>query len=78
MNWGLSELKKADFITFSPVERPKIKTNNISDPNWLAGYTSGDGHFGVSIIENKTHKIGYQVQLRFRIKTTKEIKNYWN
>jgi hypothetical protein len=37
------------------------------DPNWIAGFVSGDGNFDVRITKNSTYKIGHRVQLRFRI-----------
>jgi len=67
MNWGLSDLLKSNFTNFFPVERPIINTTNIPDPNWLAGFVSGEGCFFVQIKTSKTNKIGHQVQLGFTI-----------
>jgi hypothetical protein len=49
------------------VERPIICTNNIPNPNWLYVFTTGEGNFQVWIAESKSTKLGYQVQLMFRI-----------
>lgn len=37
------------------------------DPNWIAGFTDGEGTFYVGINKNKTMKTGYQVLPEFRI-----------
>ena len=69
MNLGLSESLKNEFYDLSlsaAVERPVIKTEKIPDPNWISGFVTGDGGFDVNIPKSN-HKIGYRVQLRFRI-----------
>jgi len=66
MNLGLSDMLNYEFKNFIPIERPIINTENIPDPNWIAGFVSGDGNFDVNITKS-THKIGYRAQLRFRI-----------
>jgi len=66
MNLGLSLMLKSEFKKFNPIERPKFNTENIPDPNWIAGFVSGEGNFDVNITKS-THKIGYRAQLRFRI-----------
>jgi hypothetical protein len=67
MNLGLSEVLKSEFIKFNPVERPLITSKNIPDSNWLAGFTTGEGNFDVTIRESKNNKLGYQLQIRFKI-----------
>ena len=67
LNLGLSEFLKSEFLNFTPVERPIIKTESISDSNWVAGFVSGEGNFDVRITEQKSNKIGSRVQLRFRV-----------
>lgn len=66
MNWGLSDILIAEFSNITPVERPLILTSNIPDPNWLAGFVTGEATFDVMIHKSR-NKIGHQVQLRFRI-----------
>ena len=67
MNLGLSDLLKAEFNDFTPVERPIINTEYIPDSNWIAGFVTGEGNFDVKISQQATNKSGYRVQLRFRI-----------
>jgi hypothetical protein len=49
MKLGLSDMLKSEFKNFIPIERPKLKTANIPDPNWIAGFVSGEGNFDVNI-----------------------------
>ena len=67
MNLGLSDLLKSEFSEINPVERQVINIENIPDPNWMAGFASGEGNFDVRITQQSSNKIGYRVQLRFRI-----------
>lgn len=67
INLGLSDLLKFEFIDFVPVKRQIINTENIPDPNWIVGFVTGEGNFDVRITEQSSNKIGYRVQLRFRI-----------
>ena len=66
MNRGLSSLIKSEFINNTPVVRPSINTTQIPDPQWISGFTCGEGNFDIGIKKSK-NKIGYQVLLRFRL-----------
>lgn len=84
INLGLSELLKSEFKNYIPINRPVINTENISNPNWISGFVTGDGNFDIKIFSSN-HKIGYRVQLRFRIsqhnrdlKLLELIKKYFN
>ena len=35
------------------------------DPNWIVGFTDGEGCFSVSFVRNKTTKFGYQIFVEF-------------
>lgn len=65
-NWGLSKDLKEIFPEVEPAPRLHPDTWDITD-GWLRGFVSGEGNFMVRIIESKTHKLGYQVGLRFRV-----------
>jgi hypothetical protein len=39
----------------------------IRDPQWLAGFTGGEGCFFVNITKSNTHSLGYQVTLKFQL-----------
>ena len=66
-NWGLSDDLKPAFSHVTPEARPLIQNQEIKDPNWLAGFVSGEGCFMISLRESKTHKLGERVNLRFQI-----------
>lgn len=72
-NFGLSLVLKEAFsnIQIKNIEKP-ILTSNILNPNWISGFVSGDGSFGVQIFRSKT-KIGEAVKLSFTI--TQHIKD---
>lgn len=75
MNLGLSDFLKSEFKNFIPVDRPIINTKTISDSNWVSGFVTGEGNFDVIILRQPTNKIGYRVQMRFRISQHKRDAN---
>jgi hypothetical protein len=74
INRGLSqseELKTA-FPHVIPVNRPLVtlpalEAKKTFDPNWLAGFTSGEGCFILNLFKSSAYKTGFKVQLRFQI-----------
>lgn len=67
MNLGLSDTLKSEFAGYTPVERPKINYDNvILNSDWISGFISAEGNFDVRIPSTNS-KLGYRVQLRFRI-----------
>ena len=67
MNNGLSPKLKLAFPDIVPVVRPLVENQKVQDPNWLAGFTTGEGSFIVNIKASKTHSIGFQVLLVFEL-----------
>nr|YP_010608716.1 hypothetical protein PNX16_mgp055 [Drechslerella dactyloides]WAN89796.1 hypothetical protein [Drechslerella dactyloides] len=67
MNLGLSEVLKAAFINTIPISRSQFVISNNYHPQWVAGFTSGEGYFGIKILTSSTHKIGVQVKLIFQL-----------
>ena len=65
INKGLSDELKAAFPDTIPVTRPSIVDQGIKDPNWLAGFTSGEGCFIIKTNNSSSHRLGFQVQLEF-------------
>jgi sRNA-binding regulator protein Hfq len=45
MNWGLPKTIEAAFTNIIKFPRPIVLDCKIKDPNWLAGFTSGEGFF---------------------------------
>ena len=77
MNLVLSDYLKNEFKNFSPVDRPVINITDkiIPNPNWISGFVTAEGNFDVKISQQSTNKIGYRVQLRFRISQHEKDKN---
>lgn len=67
LNLGLSEALKTAFPNIIPVLRPKVDNIAIPDGEWLAGFSSGEGCFFVSVSKSLTHVSGFKVQLVFQI-----------
>lgn len=66
LNLGLSELLKSEFSNTIPVPRPQFKLPEIPNPDWVAGFTTGDGCFFVHIKKGR-NKCGIGVSLYFQI-----------
>ena len=67
MNLGLSDELKLSFPDIKPISRPLLFNKIIINPNWIAGLTSGDGCFHISIRNSSTTKLGKSVVLKFHI-----------
>lgn len=66
MNLGLSDKLKNSFSTVYPVDRPLINFEGDFHPNWLTGFTDGEGCFYVNTKKAKT-STGYQIIMTFSI-----------
>jgi hypothetical protein len=66
MNKGLSEELINIFSNIKPIPRPIIINQTIKDPNWIAGFVSGDGNFLISIFKSN-NRTGFTIRLMFRI-----------
>lgn len=69
MNRGLlSDELKVSFTNIVPVPRiiPTVESQ-IPHPQWVAGFTSGEGCFMIKTSVNRNAKLGYGVQLSFQI-----------
>ena len=67
MNWGLTDQLKVAFPHIIPGQRPLIDNKKMLDPYWLAGFVSAEGCFVINIRKSKTHRLGFQIQLRFKL-----------
>ena len=67
LNLGLSEDLKVTFPETKPVARPVLSDQKVSNPEWIAGFTSGDGSFSVSIYNDPSRKLGVRISVRFVI-----------
>jgi len=68
LNKGLTPNLKESFPKYCPVARISDIVNHQNlDPQWLAGFTAGEGSFSVNISRNSGYKTGYLVNLRFQL-----------
>jgi hypothetical protein len=58
---------KAAFPHHIPVARPLVEITEIPHPQWVVGFTSGEGCFYVVTSTSVTSKVGFNVRLRFII-----------
>lgn len=64
LNLGLTCVLKTTFPYVIPFSKLNLWDSQIKDPNWLAGFSSGERSFFVHIAKSK---LGETVQLRFNI-----------
>lgn len=67
INLGLSDELKVEFSNTIPVPRPLVQLPENINPLWLAGFASGEGCFWIEITKSLSHKVGFQVKLKFEI-----------
>ena len=67
MNLGLSDVLKKAFPDVVPVERPVVSNPLTIDPEWLAGFVTGEGCFLIGVMNSKSTKLGKAVYLIFQI-----------
>jgi hypothetical protein len=67
MNKGFSDELKAAFPNAIPVTRPKVVDQEIKDPNWVAGFATGEACFFIGITKTPRVSVGAQVRLRLEI-----------
>jgi len=67
MNLGLSPELKTIFSNIEPEKKEKYSLYQKPDPNWVAGFSSGEACFIVDILKSKSNKNGYSVSLRVMI-----------
>nr|ATI20525.1 hypothetical protein [Juglanconis juglandina] len=67
LNRGLSTALKSAFPDTVPYIRPKIAFNGTFNPEWVRGFTEGEGSFFVSLTKNSRFKTGVEVRLGFSL-----------
>ena len=67
LNLGATPKLKAYFPNTVAVPRPQISFKGILDPNWLSGFSEGEGCFYISVYKSSKSKVGLAVQLVFKI-----------
>lgn len=64
---GLSDDLKAAFPSVIPNTRPIVEDPVIKDPNWVAGFATGEACFFISITKSLRVSTGAQTRLRLEI-----------
>lgn len=66
---GLSSELNSAFPDIINIERSLVVKNytKIPDPNWLAGFTNGEGCFFIGIRKSSALKLGGQIILKFQL-----------
>ena len=67
MNKGHTPVLKAAFPNTIPAPRVLIEDKKIKDPNWLTGFSAGEGCFFIDISKSLGYKLEARVKLRFTI-----------
>jgi len=67
MNRGLSGLIKMRFADVIPAYRLTVDNDSVPDPHWVTGFVNGEGTFDIKLYKSNTVKVGYAIQMRFRI-----------
>ena len=66
-NKSLSSKLEVTFPNNIPVDRPLVQNLPIPSPQWLAGFTSGEGCFYVKVFKSNEGSIGFNVNLTFQL-----------
>lgn len=68
MNFGvISDSLGSKFPNIKPVKRPLVENIKIYGPNWVSGFTEGEGCFFVNIYKRKDSVLGEGVKLVFKL-----------
>jgi len=67
MNMGLSKKLQIAFPDINPVTRSLIRGQKIPHPEWVAGFTSGEGCFFLNVGKDSNTKLGYRVRVGFQL-----------
>ena len=67
LNLGLSEKLKASFPKTIPVSRPLVDNSKIPDPEWIAGFASGEGCFYLGVNDAPDRRLGVRVTIKFSL-----------
>lgn len=65
LNKGLAPSLKEAFPNYVPVPRPLVVDKKIPDPQWVVGFTSGEGCFYIVVSKSNSESVGFNVRLRF-------------
>jgi hypothetical protein len=67
LNLGLSPALALAFPDTNPVARPVINNIKVPHPDWIAGFTSGEGSFLIDVSKSASYTLGISVKLTFQL-----------
>lgn len=69
LNLGLAPELQSAFPLVTNADKPLVKgsAQKLPDPNWLAGFATGEGCFYVVAQKRANFKMGYSFKLKFSI-----------
>ena len=67
LNLGISDELKSAFPDIIPVKKSLVTNQKISDPNWLAGFTSAEGCFSINLLKSPDHRLKERIKLIFQL-----------
>ena len=65
-NLGSNDATREAFSDIIAIPRPLVETSVAPNPEWIAGFTSGNGPFYVGIFESGT-RLNSSVSLEFKL-----------
>lgn len=74
-NGRLSETLNKSFPETKIAPRAETIFSGIPDPYWLSGFTDGEACFYISIYKSEKSKLGYAIQLVFKVTQLSRDKN---
>ena len=66
MNLGLSDSLKSTFPNIKPIKLISTVNFKITDPEWVAGFTTAEGCFYLEV-RKRSDRNGYQIQLIYKV-----------
>lgn len=67
LNNGLTPALVEAFPTITPIDRPLVEGMEIPDPNWVVGFTDGEGCFKIKTYKSSAYNLGMQVGFTFQL-----------
>lgn len=67
LNLGLAPDLQSAFPLVTNADKPLVSAQKLPDPNWLAGFATGEGCFYVVAQKRASFKMGYSFKLKFSI-----------
>lgn len=78
LNLGLTDVLKSAFPDICATTRPQVTDQKIPHSQWVAGFTSGEGHFQVAFAKNRYSHLTFKINQHDRDEhLMKSLIEYW-